>query len=41
MKLGYVIKFVADTKRAVKFYRDLPGLPLKVRVSRLERICHR
>jgi len=28
-KLGYVIKFVADMDRAVKFYRDTLGLPLK------------
>lgn len=29
MKLAYVIKFVADMERAVKFYRDVLGLPLK------------
>jgi lactoylglutathione lyase len=29
MKLGYVIKFVADMNRAVKFYRDVLGLQLK------------
>lgn len=29
MKLNYVIKFVADMDRAVKFYRDTLGLPLK------------
>jgi lactoylglutathione lyase len=29
MKLGYVIKFVDDMNRAVKFYRDVLGLPLK------------
>jgi predicted enzyme related to lactoylglutathione lyase len=29
MKLNYVIKFVADMKRAVVFYRDVLGLPLK------------
>jgi lactoylglutathione lyase len=29
MKLTYVIKFVADMDRAVKFYRDVLGLPLK------------
>jgi len=29
MKLGYVIKFVADMNRAVKFHRDVLGLPLK------------
>jgi catechol 2,3-dioxygenase-like lactoylglutathione lyase family enzyme len=29
MKLGYVIKFVADMNRAVKFYRDVLGLDLK------------
>jgi len=29
MKLNYVIKFVADMDRAVRFYRDLLGLPLK------------
>ncbi len=28
-KLSYVIKFVADMGRAVKFYRDTLGLPLK------------
>jgi lactoylglutathione lyase len=28
-KLSYVIKFVADMDRAVKFYRDILGLPLK------------
>ena len=29
MKLNYVIKFVADMDRAVRFYRDVLGLPLK------------
>jgi catechol 2,3-dioxygenase-like lactoylglutathione lyase family enzyme len=29
MKLSYVIRFVADMNRAVKFYRDVLGLPLK------------
>lgn len=29
MKLSYVIKFVADMDRAVKFYRDVLGLQLK------------
>ena len=29
MKLNYVIKFVGDMDRAVKFYRDVVGLPLK------------
>ena len=29
MKLGYVIKFVGDMDRAVKFYRETLGLPLK------------
>jgi|SRR5882724_1487406 len=29
MKLNYVIKFVGDMDRAVKFYRDVLGLPLK------------
>ena len=28
-KLNYVIEFVADMDRAVKFYRDTVGLPLK------------
>jgi len=28
VKLKYVIKFVADMDRAVKFYRDVLGLPL-------------
>lgn len=28
-KLTYVIKFVADMDRAVEFYRDFLGLPLK------------
>jgi predicted enzyme related to lactoylglutathione lyase len=29
MKLIYVIRFVADMDRAVKFHRDVLGLPLK------------
>jgi lactoylglutathione lyase len=29
MKLTHVIEFVADMDRAVKFYRDVIGLPLK------------
>ena len=29
MKLNYVIKFVNDMTRAVSFYRDVLGLPLK------------
>lgn len=29
MKLTYVIEFVANMDRAVKFYRDTLGLPLK------------
>lgn len=29
VKLSYVIEFVADMDRAVKFYRDVLGLPLK------------
>jgi predicted enzyme related to lactoylglutathione lyase len=29
MKLNYVIEFVADMGRAVSFYRDVLGLPLK------------
>ena len=29
MKLNYVIEFVTDMDRAVKFYRDAIGLPLK------------
>ena len=29
LKLTYAIKFVADMDRAVKFYRDTLGLPLK------------
>ena len=29
MKLNYVIKFVSDMNRAVEFYRDVLGLPLK------------
>jgi len=28
-KLSYVIEFVEDMERAVKFYRDVVGLPLK------------
>ncbi|MGH9731884.1 MAG: VOC family protein [Candidatus Acidiferrales bacterium] len=28
-KLSYVIEFVEDMERAVKFYRDTVGLPLK------------
>jgi predicted enzyme related to lactoylglutathione lyase len=33
MKLSYVIKFVADMDRAVKFYRDVLGLQLKFESS--------
>ena len=29
MKLNYVIKFVDDMERAVEFFRDVVGLPLK------------
>jgi len=29
LKLNYIIKFVTDMDRAVKFYRDTLGLPLK------------
>jgi predicted enzyme related to lactoylglutathione lyase len=29
MKLNYVIEFVGDMDRAVKFYREVLGLPLK------------
>ena len=29
MRLSYVIKFVGDMERAVRFYRDVLGLPLK------------
>jgi catechol 2,3-dioxygenase-like lactoylglutathione lyase family enzyme len=29
MKLSYVIKFVGDMENAVKFYRDVLGIPLK------------
>jgi lactoylglutathione lyase len=29
LKLGHVIEFVADMDSAVKFYRDVIGLPLK------------
>ncbi len=29
MKLNYVIEFVGDMRRAVSFYRDVLGLPLK------------
>jgi lactoylglutathione lyase len=29
VKLNYVIEFVAEMDRAVKFYRDVVGLPLK------------
>jgi predicted enzyme related to lactoylglutathione lyase len=28
-KLKYIIEFVADMDRAIKFYRDIVGLPLK------------
>jgi len=28
-KLNYVVEFVADMDRAVRFYRDVVGLPLK------------
>ena len=41
LKMNYVIKFVADMDRAVKFYRDVLGLALKVSIARMERICHR
>jgi len=30
MKLNYVIEFVADMDRAVRFYRDALGLPLRL-----------
>ncbi|HZN55007.1 MAG TPA: VOC family protein [Candidatus Polarisedimenticolaceae bacterium] len=30
MKVGYAIVFVSDMKRAVGFYQDVVGLPLKV-----------
>ena len=29
LKLTYVIEFVGDMNRAVAFYRDIVGLPLK------------
>ncbi len=29
VRLGYIIEFVADMDRAIKFYRDVMGLPLK------------
>lgn len=29
MRFSYVIKFVSDMKRAVEFYRDVLGFPLK------------
>jgi|SRR5579871_5491718 len=29
-KLSYIIEFVADMDRAVKFYRDVVGLPLRL-----------
>jgi len=29
MKLGYVIEFVSDMNRAVKFYRDVPAIRLE------------
>lgn len=29
MKLNYAIKFVSDMDRALKFYRDVLGFPLK------------
>ena len=29
VQLSYVIEFVGDMERAVKFYRDVVGLPLK------------
>ncbi|HEV2313857.1 MAG TPA: VOC family protein [Candidatus Acidoferrales bacterium] len=32
-KLSYVIEFVEDMDRAVKFYRDIIGLPLKFQSS--------
>jgi predicted enzyme related to lactoylglutathione lyase len=33
VKLKYVIKFVADMDRAVKFYRDVLGFPLTFQSS--------
>ena len=35
MDFAYVAKFVADMNRAVKFFRDVLGLPLKFDVFRL------
>jgi len=29
LKLNYVIKFVTDMGRAVRFYRDVLGFPIK------------
>jgi predicted enzyme related to lactoylglutathione lyase len=29
VRLSYIIEFVADMDRAIKFYRDVIGLPLK------------
>jgi lactoylglutathione lyase len=33
VRLSYIIEFVADMDRAVKFYRDVIGLPLKFQSS--------
>ena len=30
MRVGYVILFVADLERSVRFYRDVVGLPFKL-----------
>ena len=30
VKLAYVIKFVTDMDKSIKFYRDILGLPLKL-----------
>jgi len=40
MKLAYVIKFVADMNRAVKFFRDVLGLPLKFESPGWSEFCH-
>ena len=32
-RLAYVMKFVADMDAAVRFYRDLVGLPVKFHIA--------
>ena len=38
-QLRYVIKFVGDMDKAVKFHRDVLGLKLKFESPGVERVC--